>query len=141
MFSGPMLGGIITEKSSWRWVYLFNAPCAVIGVLACVFLLPSERKGGKISTFSFAKLKSIDFVGATLLLAASTMLVFALQEAGSHAYEWNSVTMVATLTIASTSWIGFLAWISYLSYRRKGKLQPIVPLRILFSRPTGPAIL
>jgi hypothetical protein len=73
------------------------------------------------------------------LLAASTLLVFALQEAGRAEYSWSSGAIIANLTISGVSWVGFFAWILYLE--RGGKRKAIISAKYLFSRPTGPAIL
>jgi predicted membrane channel-forming protein YqfA (hemolysin III family) len=139
---GPILGGVITQTSTWRWVYLFNAPCAVIGILGCIFALPKTHHSNRSSTVSLKAIRTIDYLGGFLLLAASTLLVFALQEAGSVAFAWDSAAIIVALTIAGVSWIGFFARLWWLEFGQKATnpVRPIVPLRVLFSRPTGPAI-
>lgn len=43
---GPTIGGIITEKLNWHWVFYVNIPLCIIGIIACISLLPliQERK-------------------------------------------------------------------------------------------------
>lgn len=62
--SGPLLGGFITEASSWRVVFLVNVPLG-IGVLALSHLLPESAS---------PQPPRIDILG-TLLLTAGTALV------------------------------------------------------------------
>ncbi|KAF2433345.1 putative MFS multidrug transporter [Tothia fuscella] len=138
---GPILGGVITQKSTWRWMYLFNAPCTVVRILLCICFLATEPKAQRERKVSIAGLKSIDYAGAMILLAASALLVFALQEAGSAAYAWSSSTIIAILAISAASWFGFFGWISYLTYGERRIQRPIIPMSVMLNRPTGPAIL
>jgi predicted MFS family arabinose efflux permease len=41
---GPTIGGIITEKLDWHWVFYVNIPICMIGIIACVFLLPLKQE-------------------------------------------------------------------------------------------------
>ena len=67
--------------------------------------------------------------------------MFALQEAGSPRYTWSSSVIVSTLVLSSVCWLAFLAWIAWLSLGNKTfRMRAILPLHVLISRPTGPAI-
>ena len=111
--------------------------------MGCILAVPSSRESTRSTHFSTTALKSFDYFGALLLLAASTLLVFALQEAGSSAFAWESAAIIASFTISGVCWLGFVVWIWRLDslQNRAGWPQPIVPLRLFLSRPTGPAIL
>lgn len=138
--TGPILGGVITEKASWRWIYLFNTPAAAAGIAVMLFCWPRKDKMYTKPKISWQSLRQVDWLGAVLLLAASTLLVFALQEAGSRAFTWSSATIVSTLTISGACWIGFFAWISWLSFSRVRYPRAIFPFTIALTRPVGPAI-
>ncbi|KAL8699912.1 MAG: hypothetical protein Q9201_005739 [Fulgogasparrea decipioides] len=138
---GPVLGGVITERASWRWIYLFNAPAAAVGITIMLLCWPQNEKAHKQPSISWRSLQKVDWLGAVLLLAASTLLVFALQEGGSTAYSWSSATIIATLTISGVCWIGFFAWISWLSLGDAQRLRAIFPFTIALTRPVGPAII
>ncbi|MGW2870639.1 MFS transporter [Kitasatospora sp. NPDC001225] len=43
---GPILGGMLVEHASWRWVFWVNVPIAVFGILAGWYLLPRTRTTG-----------------------------------------------------------------------------------------------
>lgn len=140
MYKGPILGGVITQKSSWRWIYLFNAPAAVVGLGLLIIGWPktSKRKGNIQGGF-FAQM---DVLGALLLLVASTLLVFSVQQAGAMRYSWNSPVIISCLVISIVSWLSFVSWIFWLhSGRSKFQMKSIFPLSIVLSRPTGSAIL
>ena len=138
---GPILGGVITERASWRWIYLFNAPAAGLGIAIMLICWPQNEKSYKKPTITWKSIQQVDWVGAILLLAASILLVFALQEGGSTAYSWNSATIISTLTISGVCWIGFFAWISWLSFGNVLRLRAIFPFTIALTRPVGPAIM
>ena len=102
---------------------------------------PRKEKTYKKPSVTWQSIQQVDWVGAILLLAASILLVFALQEGGSTAYSWNSATIISTLTISGVCWIGFFAWISWLSFGNVLRLRAIFPFTIALTRPVGPAIM
>ena len=102
---------------------------------------PRKEKSYKKPSISLQSLRRVDWLGAVLLLAASTLLVFALQEGGSTAFAWNSALIVSTLTVSGICWVGFFVWISYLSFGNGIRLRAIFPFTIALTRPIGPAIM
>lgn len=79
---GPTAGGWITDNSTWRWVFYVNLPIGIIALLVLIFLMPTLRSK------STGK-PSIDYVGATLLIAATVPLLLGFTWAGSQ-YDWLS---------------------------------------------------
>ncbi|KEQ86265.1 MFS general substrate transporter [Aureobasidium pullulans EXF-150] len=39
---GPVLGGVITSNTTWRWVFWINIPCGVLVTVCVAFLFPNE---------------------------------------------------------------------------------------------------
>lgn len=137
--TGPILGGLITHNSTWRWIYLFNAPAAVLGVSLILLAWPAQADQKQRFSTSLARM---DILGTLLLLIASVLLVFALQQAGSEAYAWNSPVIVGTLVVSGIAWVAFVGWIAWLeSGRARLRTRAIFPLSIALQRPTGPGIL
>ncbi|TDW21604.1 MFS transporter [Kribbella kalugense] len=64
--SGPLLGGFITEVSSWRAVFLVNVPLG-IAVLALSHLLPESAAPQR---------PRIDVLGTVLLTAGTALVVY-----------------------------------------------------------------
>lgn len=79
--------------------------------------------------------KSIDFVGAVLLIAASVLVVFAFQEAGlSESFHvWQSAIFLAPLLVGCLCWILLFGWESAVS-RVWTTVAPLMPTRLLRNR-------
>lgn len=101
--------------------------------------LPSETQDQYTSVesllrtkFSGNAFKRVDTLGAFLVLAASVLLVFALEEGGSR-YAWNSAAVISSLTLSCVAWVGFVVWEVWLE-RSNAVQEPIFPMRLLKSR-------
>jgi EmrB/QacA subfamily drug resistance transporter len=70
---GVLLGGVITDSFSWRWVLLVNVPLCVMVVIATFALVEDDARDGPIANF--------DVRGALLVSAGMLLLIFTLVEA------------------------------------------------------------
>lgn len=82
--------------------------------------------------FSKSTLARVDLPGAFLLLVASVLLVFALEEGGSR-YPWDSAAVIASLVLSGIAWIAFVVWEIWLETSPSIQ-EPIFPMRLLKSR-------
>jgi EmrB/QacA subfamily drug resistance transporter len=72
--AGVLLGGIITEVLSWRWVLLINPPIAIVAALVAYRVVAERRKGAEAPPF--------DLAGALTLTIGQMVLVYGVVEAG-----------------------------------------------------------
>ncbi|ESK94361.1 efflux protein [Moniliophthora roreri MCA 2997] len=98
---GFVLGGVISSKASWRWVfYLIAILMTPFGIIAW-FVLPNPQPGEGSS-----KGKTLDWPGVGTLTAGLVLFVYAITEAGSQG--WRSPAVLATLIISIFLFGGFL---------------------------------
>ncbi|OCF31076.1 tetracycline efflux protein [Kwoniella heveanensis BCC8398] len=117
--AGPILGGAITEKISWRWCFYINLPLTAASMVVVVFFLPLRRVKGSI----WGKLKKLDYYGSLLTLAWASLILIALSWGGSQ-YAWDSAAVLAPLIIG----VAILGVFLYVE--AKVVSLPLVPMRI-----------
>jgi EmrB/QacA subfamily drug resistance transporter len=111
---GLVLGGVITEWLSWRWVLFINVPIGIAVVaIAPVFIAESRRQPGRF-----------DLTGALTSTAGMTSLVYAFIRAAASGWG-NSVTVGAFA--AAVVLLGI-----FLVTETRAR-QPITPLRLFSS--------
>jgi EmrB/QacA subfamily drug resistance transporter len=70
---GPVLGGLIVDNTTWRWIFYVNVPIGILAMaLSAVFLDSGERQDAG----------RFDFLGVALLSPGLAALVYGLSEAG-----------------------------------------------------------
>ncbi len=84
------------------------------------------------SRFTTAAFRRLDFPGVFFMLAASILIIFALEEAGTR-YPWSSAAIIGSLLIGLLSWGLFVIWELFIEKRNKVQ-EPIFPMRLLKSR-------
>jgi EmrB/QacA subfamily drug resistance transporter len=112
--TGALLGGILTDTLSWRWIFLVNVPVGIAGIVAARAAL-SERRGEGA--------RGLDVAGAVLVTGALTALVYGLVR--TDVVGWASPQTAAALGVAAVLMAAFVAVETRLAD------SPLVPLRML----------
>ncbi|KAK3953998.1 hypothetical protein QBC32DRAFT_233344 [Pseudoneurospora amorphoporcata] len=128
---GPLLGGGISAGWTWRGIFWINVPCGALALIGIYSLWPDDRRQ---QYEGWTGIRKIDFLGNFLLIVASILLVFGVQEAGSYVWKWSSPVIIWSLVIAGLSWILLGVWETYLFYGRNHHIQPIFPVRLATGR-------
>ena len=115
--AGPVLGGIITQTLSWRWVFYVNLPFGALALVMIAAGLPPPTRG---------VLRPVDYAGAALLAGFTTCLLLLLSGGGSS-FAWRSTDSVC-LTAATIGLTALFFW------REHRAPEPLIRLA-LFKNP------
>jgi EmrB/QacA subfamily drug resistance transporter len=114
---GLLLGGVLTDFASWRWIFFVNVPVGVVLVFATTKYVPETRSRRTGRTF--------DVPGASAVTGGLLVLVFAV--AKSSSYGWASLRTIGLLGI------GIVLIATFLVIESRSP-APLVPLSIFRQR-------
>jgi len=115
--AGVLLGGVITEALSWRWVLLINPPIAIVAALVAHAVVRERRRDPG---------KSFDLAGALTLTIGQVVLVFGVVEAGLKG--WSTAEALGPI-IGGVLLLGAFGYIE-----TRVASDPLIPFKEL-SRP------
>ncbi|HLV81276.1 MAG TPA: DHA2 family efflux MFS transporter permease subunit [Chthonomonadaceae bacterium] len=117
---GPTLGGWITDRFTWPWIFFVNLPVGVIAATLTVLFLPDSPAAGAR--------RSADFVGIGFLALGLGSLQTLLER--GEADNWFQSSFIVTMAILSV--IGVLLFIWW--ELRPGNKNPAVNLHVVTNR-------
>jgi EmrB/QacA subfamily drug resistance transporter len=115
---GPLLGGLLVESASWRWVFYVNLPVGIVALVGLSLRLPASEVQRPEHP--------LDGLGAALLAGATGALMLTCVWGGDR-YAWDSAPILALIG-ATIVLSGALA------ARERRASDPIVPLHLLRTR-------
>jgi EmrB/QacA subfamily drug resistance transporter len=114
---GVLLGGVLTEYLSWRWVLFVNVPIGLVLIPGSYWCLnESDRLSGRF-----------DWLGATLSTIGMSSLVFGFITASKPGYGWRDPLTLSAFALA-------VILLAYFVYRESRLSYALLPLRLLRNR-------
>jgi EmrB/QacA subfamily drug resistance transporter len=116
--AGSILGGVLTQEFSWRWILFINVP---IGLIAAFYTyrVVAEGRGS-------AAHKSFDLAGAVSATLGLSLLVFGIVRTDTT--SWTDTGTVAAIAA------GLVLLALFVAIEGRFASAPLMPLRIFRSR-------
>jgi EmrB/QacA subfamily drug resistance transporter len=120
---GLILGGVLTDYTSWRWTLLVNIPIALIAFALAVPIVRESKAHGNTR---------YDIPGTILATGGLVALVYAFTKAAEDG--WSSAVTLVFFAIAAVLLVGFVVFESRTA-------NPLLPLRVVLHRNRGGSFL
>src|SRR6185437_27359 len=95
---GPLVGGILTEKINWSWIFYINVPIGVLGILAARIFIDETR--------DTSREQRLDLPGLLTSGIGLFALTYALISTNHHA--WTSAQVLALFGVAAAALVAFV---------------------------------
>jgi EmrB/QacA subfamily drug resistance transporter len=116
--AGTLLGGIITQELSWRWILLINLPIGIAVALIARAVVPERRRESQAGGF--------DLAGALSVTTGLLALVYGIVSAGSSG--WGSLQALGPIALG----IALLGL--FVTVESRFAAAPLVPLKVFSNR-------
>jgi EmrB/QacA subfamily drug resistance transporter len=113
---GLLMGGVLTDIASWRWVFFVNVPVGIITIAMALRYVAESRIE--------VENRSFDLAGAVTVTGGLVVLVYAIVKA--QVYGWGSAKTIGLLAAA----VALLAVFLMIEARSKAPLMRLSIFRI-----------
>ncbi|MBV9338007.1 MAG: MFS transporter, partial [Solirubrobacterales bacterium] len=134
---GPLIGGVLVQQASWRWVFYVNLPLGAAALAGLELRLPAPETSRPTAALAGLELRlpapasarptaALDIGGAALLAGSTIALMLACIWGGDR-YAWTSGTILGLIAGALVLALAFIV-------RERRVTDPLLPLELMRSR-------
>ncbi|KAJ7857215.1 MFS multidrug transporter [Mycena leptocephala] len=120
---GPIIGGALSEKASWRYLFYINIPASAFAFLVVLIFLQVRTPAGDV----WSKLGSVDWFGNALIIAGTVLSNIGLTWAGVR-YAWSDARVLTPLIA------GFTLMVAFVIYEKYVPRVPTMPWDVVTNR-------
>jgi EmrB/QacA subfamily drug resistance transporter len=95
---GPLVGGLLTERISWSWIFFVNVPVGVVAVAAARVFIDETK--------DTSREQRLDLPGLVSSAVGLFALTYGLIETNTH--PWGSARVLALLAVAVVALVTFV---------------------------------
>ncbi|OAA43605.1 Major facilitator superfamily domain, general substrate transporter [Metarhizium rileyi] len=123
---GPLMGGALTERATWRWCFYLNLPVGAVALaLLFLFMHPADPKHEPATLRRQAM--RLDPLGTLFFVPSVVCLLLALQDGGST-YAWSNWRIILLFIVFG------LAALAFAAVQIKMPESATLPVRIITQR-------